>query len=491
MNASTRNSRWIAAVACAACAWAAAATEYQFVRAFGTPGIGSNEFEQMDGVAVDRFGNVFVSDVMVYPGLVAITTNQAVKRWTKEGVFSLSWFNHEAALSLPGDAAGIDCHCNGAPFYCAPFEGTMRNIEHTFNNGLFLEQFPEREADPRLRDVAVNADGVVYAVGTMFKLTQMLVRFAWDGTNWAMSYIEVMPTNGLNNRVWGVDADAWRGRVYVTVLPSAPAADRTLAGTAGVLVYDLDLNLLDAWPLWGYDAQPLGVAVDNRDGSFFVVDALSNMVYKYDAAGAPLTSWGGPGNAPSQFNHPTDVDVDMDGWVYVADRDNHRVQEFAPPRVGNLNFIVYKSAVKIKWKTKAAGRNADTVKAKGIAAIDPYTNITTLAGMPLSFHIGSLEMIPEMAPTKVNKKGTSALYKPDATRKLKAKFKPRAAMVYILGSLRKGNINADLGVADVPVTTPWLWQNAVLTLSNEYVGTHYMRLIHSNKPGKIYKAFKK
>jgi hypothetical protein len=41
-----------------------------------------------------------------------------------------------------------------------------------------------------------------------------------------------------------------------------------------------------------------------------------------------LLSWGEPGCDPGQFNIPHNICSDPDGWVYVADRENHRVQVF-------------------------------------------------------------------------------------------------------------------------------------------------------------------
>ena len=41
-----------------------------------------------------------------------------------------------------------------------------------------------------------------------------------------------------------------------------------------------------------------------------------------------LMSWGEPGTDPGQFNMPHNICCDPDGWVYVADRENHRVQVF-------------------------------------------------------------------------------------------------------------------------------------------------------------------
>jgi len=41
-----------------------------------------------------------------------------------------------------------------------------------------------------------------------------------------------------------------------------------------------------------------------------------------------LLSWGGPGIDPGEFNIAHNIACDADGWVYVADRENHRVQVF-------------------------------------------------------------------------------------------------------------------------------------------------------------------
>ena len=44
--------------------------------------------------------------------------------------------------------------------------------------------------------------------------------------------------------------------------------------------------------------------------------------------GKLLKTWGEPGTDPGQFNIVHNIATDADGWVYVADRENHRVQVF-------------------------------------------------------------------------------------------------------------------------------------------------------------------
>jgi DNA-binding beta-propeller fold protein YncE len=64
-------------------------------------------------------------------------------------------------------------------------------------------------------------------------------------------------------------------------------------------------------------------------GDIYVSDGYLNArVHKYSPDGKLLFSWGEPGTDPGQFNLVHNIACDDDGWVYVADRENHRVQVF-------------------------------------------------------------------------------------------------------------------------------------------------------------------
>jgi len=64
-------------------------------------------------------------------------------------------------------------------------------------------------------------------------------------------------------------------------------------------------------------------------GGIYVSDGYGNSrVHKYSPDGKLLMSWGEPGTDPGQFNIVHNICCDADGWVYVADRENHRVQVF-------------------------------------------------------------------------------------------------------------------------------------------------------------------
>ena len=51
-------------------------------------------------------------------------------------------------------------------------------------------------------------------------------------------------------------------------------------------------------------------------------------VLKFDRAGTLMTSWGTSGTGPGQFDTPHSIVVDQAGLIYVADRQNRRVQIF-------------------------------------------------------------------------------------------------------------------------------------------------------------------
>jgi DNA-binding beta-propeller fold protein YncE len=75
--------------------------------------------------------------------------------------------------------------------------------------------------------------------------------------------------------------------------------------------------------------RPTHVAICPRTGYLFVSDGYGNSrVHKYAPDGRHVMSWGEPGTDPSQFNLPHNLVTDREGLVYVADRENHRVQIF-------------------------------------------------------------------------------------------------------------------------------------------------------------------
>ena len=73
------------------------------------------------------------------------------------------------------------------------------------------------------------------------------------------------------------------------------------------------------------------------DGRFYVLDAGNGRIQSFDEDGAYITQWGGSGSGDAEFNFGTgreatdfagSVIADDDGFIYVADVGNKRIQKF-------------------------------------------------------------------------------------------------------------------------------------------------------------------
>jgi DNA-binding beta-propeller fold protein YncE len=75
-------------------------------------------------------------------------------------------------------------------------------------------------------------------------------------------------------------------------------------------------------------SRPTDVAF-GPNGDIFVADGYGNSrVVKFSKDGRFLKEWGKRGSAPGEFHTPHSIVADKQGRVYVADRENYRIQVF-------------------------------------------------------------------------------------------------------------------------------------------------------------------
>ncbi len=79
----------------------------------------------------------------------------------------------------------------------------------------------------------------------------------------------------------------------------------------------------------GEFAKPTNVALD-KDGNVYVADTWNNRIEIFDADGEFIRAWGKNGDGPGYFARPKGIAIDGDGHVWVADSVQDRVQVFTP-----------------------------------------------------------------------------------------------------------------------------------------------------------------
>ena len=74
--------------------------------------------------------------------------------------------------------------------------------------------------------------------------------------------------------------------------------------------------------------RPTGIAIGPK-GDIYVCDGYGNArVHHFSPDGKLVCSWGEPGSGPGEFHLPHGISVSAEGLVYVADRENERIQIF-------------------------------------------------------------------------------------------------------------------------------------------------------------------
>ncbi len=177
-------------------------------------------------------------------------------------------------------------------------------------------KLPEGWTFTQVAGVAVNSRDRVYVYN---RSEHPVIVFDREG-NFLTSWGENVLTRGGHGIF--IDADDYVylvDRIMQTVMKFTPEGKRLLTlGTKGQANEGKPFN------------NPTDVAL-SPSGEIYVSDGYGNsLVHKFSADGELLLSWGEPGSEVGQFKLPHSVIVDKEEQVYVADRENHRIQIFTP-----------------------------------------------------------------------------------------------------------------------------------------------------------------
>lgn len=134
--------------------------------------------------------------------------------------------------------------------------------------------------------------------------------------------------------------NSWGEGMFVTPHGICLSEDKYIfladSGNHTVKKFTLDgklLMTLGTENIPGEDGKPFNKPTDvsvSPSGHIYVSDGYGNRcVHRFDSEGKLIISWGNSGDEPGHFALPHGIFAHRNGNIYVADRENHRIQIFS------------------------------------------------------------------------------------------------------------------------------------------------------------------
>jgi sugar lactone lactonase YvrE len=284
---------------------------------FGSEGSGQGQFKGPTGVAVDSYGDRWVTD----------SANNRVEELSPTGTFVMTfgWGVNDGKPELETCTSNCKAGIAGsepgqlkAPWGIAFAKG---NIWVTDTGNSRVEEFsPEGKYVMKFGSSAAGAGQLEIPLG---------IAVAPNGNIWVAennrNYVKEFKENGefvtsftILYQPTGIalasNGNIWVAEAYTDhVQEFSPSGEpRTQVGTEG------SGN--------GQLRNPQGVSIDEK-GNLWVVDIGNNRVEEFSPAGEYITQFGSPGSGTGQFSGPTGIAV-AGGSASVVDTGNNRVQQW-------------------------------------------------------------------------------------------------------------------------------------------------------------------
>jgi DNA-binding beta-propeller fold protein YncE len=255
-----------------------------FVRMWGSYGVDPGQFRAPFGVAIAPSGSVYITDQY----------NHRVQIFSSTGTFVGQFGSFGSGPGQFNFPYGIAAAPDGSVFVV---DRENKRIEKFSADGAFLLEW---SLDPFSypRGIAVEPDGNIL-VGNHGEVS----RYSQSGQFIA----SLGGFSGVEGIVVEPDGEIWVTQlgIYVTKHSSNGALLQTLSVNSGSVALALDST-----------------------GNLYVVERSTNSVVIYSPLGQRLVTWGSHGTGPGEFMEPCGIAISPDGFIYVADTANHRIQVF-------------------------------------------------------------------------------------------------------------------------------------------------------------------
>lgn len=342
-----------------------------YVTSWGTDGSGPGQFVNPSGVAAAPDGTAYVAES--YGGSYA-----RIQHVTAKGAVLDTFGTYGSGDGQISDVNGMSVGPGGDLWVA---DSGNNRVQRFSSTGEFKSKITAVSGTPLSSpsDVVVASDGTLYIA------------------DFGNRRIAVVSGDGLTESAWGSqgytdDAAEFQGLAGLALSPD-----------------DQHVYVLDSWAnhvkkfstagvfeaksgpysgLGGTGDQefknPYGIDVDPATGVVAVSDSSNDRLKRLDPSLAFVSHSGGHGRGDGQFQSPNAVSFDQQGYAWVADRDNDRVQrlggapqvQISQPAPGTT--VAAGTALPVNYSVTDAGASCDTVDGASTGPLAAGANTITV-----------------------------------------------------------------------------------------------------------------
>jgi hypothetical protein len=249
------------------------------VGVFGANGNGDGEFNNPYGIAIDP---------TTHDLYVAERGNHRIQRITNTGVFVMKWGSVGTAVGQFDGPVGIAVDATGNVYV----------VDHNNNR---VEKFHVTGSGTNWQVQTVGAWGSFGSGAAQFDHPYGITRDA-SGNLWV--------ADGFNHRIQKFDTNG------------------NFLGVIGIFGTGDGQFVTPTWVNFDAAGNFYVAETNSNPQDLTAADIQNQRIQKFTAAGAFVTKWGSYGEAGGQFRLPFSAVIDANGFAYVADYYNTRIEKF-------------------------------------------------------------------------------------------------------------------------------------------------------------------
>jgi hypothetical protein len=297
-----------------------------FLTKWGSSGNGDGQFVNPVAVAVDGSGNVYVTE----EGSI-VTGGGRVQKFTNSGVFITSWGSVGSGYGQFDGAYGVAVDTSGNVYV---IDRNNHRVERFDSTGKLIAMWGRLSLNffgvdgwfQTPTGIAVDTSGNVF-VTDIIRVQKFSCPLGSTSTSTSVTSTSSTTSTSGPPTTSTTSTSSTSSTSSSSTSSTSSSSTTSTSSTTTSTVSHCGTYFSGGGSGDGQLNTPEGIAADGN-GFVYVADRFNHRVQKFTDAGAFVAKWGTNGTGDGQFNQPVGITVDGSGNVYVADNGNDRIQKF-------------------------------------------------------------------------------------------------------------------------------------------------------------------